>query len=58
MVSATVSHQKYTVTEEDLAKLVVTRQASWYVITFLIFFLCAGLGFALALFVVRMLATM
>lgn len=56
MVSAASEQHKYSVTEEDLAKLVVNRQASWYIITFLIYFLCAGFGFVLAIFVVRMLA--
>ncbi len=53
---ATVQNHKYTVSEEDLAKLVITRQSSWYVVTFLIYFLCAVFGFAMAIFVVRMLA--
>ena len=56
MVAAIDPQQKYSVTEEDLAKLVVSRQASWYIITFLIYFLCAGFGFAMAIFVVRMMA--
>lgn len=56
-MTATIPEQhKYTVSEEDLARLVVSRQSSWYIITFLIYFLCAGLGFAMAIFVVRMLA--
>ncbi|MCX6812268.1 MAG: hypothetical protein NTW79_01410 [Candidatus Berkelbacteria bacterium] len=47
---------EYLVSDEDLAKLAVARQSTWYFITLAVYFLCAGLGFAMAILVMYILA--